>query len=72
VEGAIDCGVNVDNGEAPAPEWPVRVEEDHFRGGDEFPASLSAEQSLAAMDEAGVARAIVNVGAFDRLDRAAS
>lgn len=69
MEGAIDCWVNVDNGESEPPAWLVRVKEDYFHGGDDFLASLSVDETLAAMDEAGVARAIVNVDAERPLER---
>jgi predicted TIM-barrel fold metal-dependent hydrolase len=58
----IDPWVNVSMG-GPAPDWLIRVKEDYFRAGDEFTQDISEEKLLADMDEAGVAKAILSIGA---------
>ena len=62
---AIDCLVNVDLGDRKQPEWMIRVKEDYFRAGDEFLQDISEEKLLADMDEAGVEKAILSIGAKD-------
>ncbi len=59
---AIDPWVNVSMGDAPPPEYLVRVKEDYFKGGDEFFQSLEADKLVAEMDDAGIEKAIVSVG----------
>ncbi|MDH3704831.1 MAG: amidohydrolase family protein [Acidimicrobiia bacterium] len=59
--GAIDCWVNVTMGDSVPPEFLKRVKEDYFKGGDEFFASLTPEDTIEAMDEAGVAKAVLVV-----------
>src|SRR5262245_46418370 len=58
----IDPWVNVTMG-GPQPDWMIRVKEDYFRAGDEFLQDISEEKLLADMDEAGVAKAVLSVGA---------
>ena len=60
----IDCWVNVTMG-GPSPEWLIRVKEDYFRAGDEFTQDITQEKLLADMDAAGVAKAIISIGAKD-------
>ncbi|HEX5066676.1 MAG TPA: amidohydrolase, partial [Myxococcota bacterium] len=60
----IDPWVNVSMG-GPQPDWMIRVKEDYFRAGDEFLQDISEEKLLADMDEAGVERAILSIGAKD-------
>jgi predicted TIM-barrel fold metal-dependent hydrolase len=60
---AIDGWVNVNMGENLPPEWLIRVKEDYFRGGEDFLKSLSIEETLAAMDRAGVQKAVLTVDA---------
>jgi len=60
----IDPWVNVTMG-GPQPEWMIRVKEDYFRAGDEFLSDISEEKLLADMDEAGVEKAILSIGAKD-------
>jgi len=64
----IDCWVNVTMG-GPSPEWLIRVKEDYFRAGDEFTQDISQEKLLADMDAAGVAKAIISIGAKDPAPR---
>ena len=59
---AIDPWVNVSMGDAPPPEFLVRVKEDYFKAGEEFFQSIEAEKLVAEMDEAGVEKAILSVG----------
>ena len=56
---AIDCLVNVDMGDAPPPEWLVRVKEDTFKAGGSFLRSPELPELLDDMDANGVARAIL-------------
>jgi len=60
----IDPWVNVTMG-GPQPEWMIRVKEDYFRAGDEFLSDITEEKLLADMDEAGVEKAILSIGAKD-------
>jgi predicted TIM-barrel fold metal-dependent hydrolase len=64
----IDCWVNVTMG-GPSPDWLIRVKEDYFRAGDEFTQDISQEKLLADMDAAGVAKAILSIGAKDPAPR---
>jgi uncharacterized protein len=65
VSKAIGCLVNVGFADQQQPEWMIRVKEDYFRAGDEFLSDISEEKLLADMDEAGVEKAILSVGAKD-------
>lgn len=56
---AIDCLVNVDMGDAPQPDWMVRVKEDYFKGDDSFFKSPELSELLDDMDANGVERAIL-------------
>ena len=58
---AIDCWVNVTMGEIRHVDYLKRAKEDYFKAGEEFFTSLSVDECLAAMDEAGVAKAILTV-----------
>lgn len=60
---AIDPWVNVNMGDAPPPEYLVRVKEDYFKAGEEFFQSIEAEKLVSDMDEAGVEKAILSVSA---------
>ena len=64
---AIDCLVNVDMGDAPQPEWMIRVKEDYFKAGDSFFKSPELPELLEDMDKNGVQRAILltRVGATE-------
>ena len=66
---AIDCWINVDMGEQEPPDYLVRVKEDYFKGGDDFFKSLDADELLADMDAAGVAKAILGTTALAPSDR---
>ena len=67
---AIDCLVNVDMGDAKAPEWMIRVKEDYFKGGESFLKSLELSELLDVMDANGVERAILMTGLGRSDDRA--
>src|SRR5512145_3057119 len=56
---AIDCLVNVDMGDAPQPEWMIRVKEDYFKAGQSFLKSPELAELLDDMDANGVERAIL-------------
>lgn len=60
---AIDPWVNVSMGDAPPPEYLVRVKEDYFKAGEEFFQSIEAEKLVADMDEAGVEKAVLSISA---------
>ena len=66
---AIDLWVNVNMGESAPPEWLIRVKEDYFRGGDEFFKNIDIDELLADMDEAGVERAVLSLGAEQPSER---
>ena len=57
---AIDLWVNADMGEGAPPEYLQRVKEDYFKGGDDFFRSLSIDETIQQMDEAGVERAVLS------------
>ena len=57
---AIDLWVNVNMGAGIPPEFLQRVKEDYFKGGDEFFRSLSVDECLEQMDEAGVEKAVIS------------
>jgi len=61
VKGAIDCWVNVNMGEQARIPFIQRVKEDYFHAGDEFVKSYTLEETLDAMDAAGVERAVVSI-----------
>lgn len=61
--GAIDLWVNVAMGGSKDIDFLQRVKQDYFKGGDEFFRDLSIEECLAAMDAAGVDRAVLSVPA---------
>ena len=63
VNRAIDLWVNVNMGANAGTEFLVRVKEDYFKGGDEFFKDLSAEETLEAMDHAGVEKVLLSVSA---------
>ena len=50
---AIDCWVNVTMGDIKNVEYLKRAKEDYFKAGEEFFTSLSVDECLADMDEAG-------------------
>jgi predicted TIM-barrel fold metal-dependent hydrolase len=56
---AIDLWVNVQMAAQKNTEFMVRVKEDYFKGDEAFFQHLSAEQTLAAMDRAGVEKAVL-------------
>lgn len=57
---AIDLWVNVNMGAGIPAEFLKRVKEDYFKGGDDFFKSLTIEETLAQMDEAGVEKAVLS------------
>jgi predicted TIM-barrel fold metal-dependent hydrolase len=69
---AIDCLINVDLGDAPPPDWLVRVKEDYFKGGDSFLKSPELSELLDDMDANGVERAILMTRVDDGESRARS
>jgi len=62
---AIDCWVNVTMGDIKDVEYLKRAKEDYFKAGEEFFTSLSVDECLADMDEAGVEKAILTVRVKD-------
>ena len=62
---AIDCWVNVTMGDVKDVEYLKRAKEDYFKAGGEFFTSLSVDECLADMDEAGVEKAILTVRVKD-------
>ena len=62
---AIDCWVNVTMGEIRHVDYLKRAKEDYFKAGEEFFTSLSVDECLADMDEAGVEKAILTVRVKD-------
>ena len=62
---AIDCWVNVTMGEIRHVDYLKRAQEDYFKAGEEFFTSLSVDECLADMDEAGVEKAILTVRVKD-------
>ena len=67
---AIDCLVNVDMGDAPPPEWMIRVKEDTFKAGSSFLRSPELAELLDDMDANGVERAILLTKLGKGTDRA--
>lgn len=59
---AIDLWVNVNMGAGVPAEFLQRVKDDYFKGGDDFFRSLTIEETLAQMDEAGVEKAVLSTG----------
>ncbi len=57
---AIDLWVNVNMGAGIPAEYLERVKEDYFKGGDEFFKSLTIDETLAQMDDAGVEVAVLS------------
>lgn len=57
---AIDLWINVNMGEGIPPEFLQRVKDDYFKGGDDFFKSLTIDECLAQMDEAGVDKAVLS------------
>jgi len=62
---AIDCWVNVTMGDVKDVEYLKRAQEDYFKAGEEFFTSLSVDECLADMDDAGVEKAILTVRVKD-------
>lgn len=60
---AIDCWVNINIGEGPAPEFLRRVTEDYFRKDVGGFKPVEMDEMLAEMDEAGVEKAVLNIDA---------
>jgi predicted TIM-barrel fold metal-dependent hydrolase len=60
---AIDCWVNVTMGDAPPPEFLIRVKEDYFRGGDEFLRSIEVAELVESMDRLGVEKCVLSLDA---------
>ena len=58
---AIDCWVNVTMGEIKHVDHLKRAKEDYFKAGEEFFTSLTVDECIADMDEAGVEKAILTV-----------
>ena len=57
---AIDLWVNVNMGAGIPPEFLQRVKEDYFKGGEDFFRSLSVDECLEQMDDAGVEKAVIS------------
>ena len=51
---AIDLWVNVNMGTLAGTEFLVRVKEDYFKAGDDFFKNLTPDQTIEAMEKAGV------------------
>jgi predicted TIM-barrel fold metal-dependent hydrolase len=62
---AIDLWVNVNMGAGIPAEYLERVKEDYFKGGDEFFKSLTIDETLAQMDDAGVEVAVLSTSVKD-------
>ena len=56
---AIDLWVNVSMGASAGTEFMVRVKEDYFKGGEDFFSNLSPDQTIEAMDRAGVEKCVL-------------
>jgi predicted TIM-barrel fold metal-dependent hydrolase len=61
---AIDLWVNVNMGAGIPAEYLKRVKEDYFNGGDDFFKSLSIEETIEQMDQAGVERAVISTSVY--------
>ena len=57
---AIDLWVNVNMGAGIPAQYLQRVKEDYFKGGDDFFRSLTIDETLEQMDEAGVEKAVLS------------
>ena len=66
---AIDCWINVSMGDAIPPEFLKRVKEDYFKAGDDFLRSLTVQECLDQMDEAGVEKAVITCPVKNPPDR---
>ena len=58
---AIDLWVNVGMAGTKSTEFMVRVKEDYFKAGDDFFKNLSADETIEAMDEAGVEKCVLTM-----------
>ena len=58
---AIDLWVNVNMGTAVPPQLLERVKKDYFKADDDFGRSLTIEECLDRMDDAGVEKAVLTV-----------
>jgi len=72
VPRAHDCLVNVDMGDAPQPDWMVRVKEDYFKADESMFASRELPELLDEMDENGVQRAVLMTNIRNPSKRATS
>jgi predicted TIM-barrel fold metal-dependent hydrolase len=72
VPRAHDCLVNVDMGDAPQPDWMVRVKEDYFKADESMFASRELPELLDEMDENGVQRAVLMINIRNPSKRATS
>ena len=62
---AIDTFVNVNMGSVGRPDFLVRVAEDYFKRGEAIFKSFTPAETIAAMDAAGVTKAVVTCNAVD-------
>jgi predicted TIM-barrel fold metal-dependent hydrolase len=60
---AIDAWVNVNMAELGRPAWLVAVARDYFKRGEDFFRNQSVEETIAAMDQLGVEKAILTTDA---------
>lgn len=69
---AIDLWVNVNMGAMAGTEFLERVKNEYFKGGESFFKSLSPEETLEAMDRAGVEKCLITTDAESRDPRTLS
>ena len=58
---AIDLWVNVSMGAMVDTEFMVRVKEDYFKGGEDFFKNLTSDETIEAMDKAGVEKCLLTL-----------
>ncbi len=64
---AIDLWINVNMGSMAGTDFMVRVKDDYFKAGDEFFKSLTPDETIEAMENAGVEKCLITVDP-ERLD----
>ena len=58
---AIDLWINVNMGSMAGTDFMVRVKDDYFKAGDEFFKSLTPDETIEAMENAGVEKCLITV-----------